>query len=176
MVDSHSARSNWLRAAVLGSIDGIVSVAGVVVGVAGATSAKSVIFVAGLAALLAGALSMAAGEYVSVSTQRDIEQVHQAQHPAPGGDSDFTNPWHAAIASAVAFTFGSLIPLGVIMLPLGTLLIPATFAAVVVALIITGYLSARLSEAPRLRAIIRVTAGGIIAMIVTYGIGSTFNI
>jgi VIT1/CCC1 family predicted Fe2+/Mn2+ transporter len=66
---------NWLRAAVLGANDGIVSVAGLVMGVAGATSDRHTIFVAGLAGLIAGALSMGAGEYVSVSTQRDTEQA-----------------------------------------------------------------------------------------------------
>lgn len=66
---------NWLRAAVLGANDGIVSTAGLVMGVAGATTHRHTIFVAGLAGLIAGALSMAAGEYVSVSTQRDTEQA-----------------------------------------------------------------------------------------------------
>jgi len=66
-------RLSWLRAGVLGANDGIVSTAGVVLGVAGATSDREVILVAGVAALVAGAMSMAAGEYVSVSTQRDSE-------------------------------------------------------------------------------------------------------
>lgn len=66
---------NWLRAAVLGANDGIVSVAALVVGVAGATNAPSIILTAGVAGLLAGALSMAVGEYVSVSTQRDTEEA-----------------------------------------------------------------------------------------------------
>lgn len=68
-------RLNWLRAAVLGANDGIVSTAGLVVGVAGATDSRSALLTAGLAGLLAGSLSMAAGEYVSVSTQRDSEQA-----------------------------------------------------------------------------------------------------
>lgn len=82
-IEPHNAninnRSNWLRAAVLGANDGIVSTAGLVVGVAGATDSKLVILTAGLAGLISGALSMAAGEYVSVSTQRDIEtsQLHK---------------------------------------------------------------------------------------------------
>jgi vacuolar iron transporter family protein len=71
--DGVGVRLNWLRAAVLGANDGIVSTAGVVVGVAGATSDRGTIVVAGVAALVAGAMSMAAGEYVSVSTQRDSE-------------------------------------------------------------------------------------------------------
>jgi vacuolar iron transporter family protein len=68
-----SNRLNWLRAGVLGANDGIVSVAGIVMGVAGATDHRPTILIAGVAALVAGALSMAAGEYVSVSTQRDAE-------------------------------------------------------------------------------------------------------
>ncbi|MFC0316218.1 VIT family protein [Gordonia phosphorivorans] len=66
-------RLNWLRAGVLGANDGIVSTAGIVVGVAAATVDRGPIFTAGIAALAAGAVSMALGEYVSVSTQRDTE-------------------------------------------------------------------------------------------------------
>ena len=69
------ARLNWLRAGVLGANDGIVSTAGLVVGVAGATDTKSTLLASGIAGLLAGSLSMASGEYVSVSTQRDTEQA-----------------------------------------------------------------------------------------------------
>ncbi|MEU6704225.1 VIT1/CCC1 transporter family protein [Streptomyces wuyuanensis] len=68
-------RLNWLRAAVLGANDGIVSTAGIVVGVAGATGDRATLLTAGLAGLLAGSMSMAAGEYVSVSTQRDSEKA-----------------------------------------------------------------------------------------------------
>ncbi|WP_436776702.1 VIT1/CCC1 transporter family protein [Yinghuangia sp. YIM S09857] len=70
-----ASRLNWLRAAVLGANDGVVSTAGLVLGVAGAAGSRSTILTAGLAGLLAGALSMAAGEYVSVSTQRDAERA-----------------------------------------------------------------------------------------------------
>ncbi|GGP64638.1 VIT1/CCC1 transporter family protein [Saccharothrix coeruleofusca] len=73
--DDLSSRLNWLRAGVLGANDGIVSTAGLVVGVAGATSDRTAIFAAGVAGLVAGALSMAGGEYVSVSTQRDTERA-----------------------------------------------------------------------------------------------------
>lgn len=73
---SGNANLNRLRAAVLGANDGIVSVASIVLGVAGATSSKGTIFTAGLAGLVAGALSMAVGEYVSVSTQRDTERAY----------------------------------------------------------------------------------------------------
>jgi VIT1/CCC1 family predicted Fe2+/Mn2+ transporter len=69
------AKLNWLRAAVLGANDGIVSVAAIVVGVAGATNSAGFILTAGVAGLAAGALSMSVGEYVSVSTQRDTEKA-----------------------------------------------------------------------------------------------------
>src|SRR5690349_10353719 len=69
------ARLNWLRAGVLGANDGIVSTAGLVVGVAGATTQRGPILTAGLAGLVAGTVSMALGEYVSVSSQRDTERV-----------------------------------------------------------------------------------------------------
>jgi len=71
--DGLNNRLNWLRAGVLGANDGIVSTAGIVMGVAGATSDRGTILLAGVAGLAAGALSMAAGEYVSVSTQKDSE-------------------------------------------------------------------------------------------------------
>ena len=72
---SHQSKLNWLRAAVLGANDGIVSVAALVVGIAGATTESGIIFITGIAGLLSGALSMAVGEYVSVSSQRDTEEA-----------------------------------------------------------------------------------------------------
>ena len=68
-------RVGWLRAAVLGANDGIVSTASLIVGVAAAESSRSSVLVAGLAGLVAGAMSMAAGEYVSVSSQADTERA-----------------------------------------------------------------------------------------------------
>ncbi|MEN9525481.1 MAG: hypothetical protein RLZZ256_865 [Bacteroidota bacterium] len=68
-------RSNWLRAAVLGANDGIISISSLAIGVAAASSSRDPILLATVAGLVAGALSMAAGEYVSVSSQTDIEQA-----------------------------------------------------------------------------------------------------
>ena len=76
---SSAGKLNWLRAGVLGANDGIVSVAGIVVGVAGAGTSKGPIFTAGLAGLVAGAVSMALGEYISVSSQRDSEKAQLLQ-------------------------------------------------------------------------------------------------
>ena len=71
----YGTRSNWLRAAVLGANDGILSTASIIIGVAAASTTRESIVLAGLAGLVAGALSMAAGEYVSVSSQSDIENA-----------------------------------------------------------------------------------------------------
>ncbi|UXP33379.1 VIT family protein [Reichenbachiella agarivorans] len=74
-------RSNWLRAAILGANDGIISTASIVIGVAAASSTREPVILAGVAGLVAGALSMAAGEYVSVSSQADLESadLHREQ-------------------------------------------------------------------------------------------------
>ena len=72
---SHNARLNALRAAILGANDGIVSVAGILTGVAGATLDQAALLTAGIAGVSAGALSMAVGEFVSVSAQRDSEEA-----------------------------------------------------------------------------------------------------
>lgn len=174
-----TARSlNWLRAGVLGANDGIVSIAATVVGVAGASTAVSSIAIAGLAALVAGALSMAAGEYVSVSSQRDAEQTALARGQVIESvverehEAELTNPWHAAIASFIAFLLGGVVPLAVVLLPWGALRVPATFAAVAVALVVTGLVSARFSGARPQRSVLRNVVGGSLAMAVTWGVGA----
>jgi VIT1/CCC1 family predicted Fe2+/Mn2+ transporter len=214
-----SARLNWLRAGVLGANDGIVSTAGLVVGVAGATTARAPILTAGVAGLVAGAVSMALGEYVSVSSQRDTERsllakermeleqfpdeeldelaaMYQAKGLSEatartvaeeltandafaahvdielGIDPDaLINPWHAAGASAIAFTLGSLLPLAAISLPPTGARVAVTFAAVLLALAVTGAVSARLGGARRGPAVARLVTGGALAMVVTYAIG-----
>ncbi len=190
---SLNARSNWLRAAVLGANDGIVSIAGLVVGVATVTDDKTIILATGIAGILAGAISMAAGEYISVSTQKDMEKTvvdkERAQHINAHKDFDFrahvmhehgvdpdefTSPWQAAIASAASFFIGSLIPFIAVLLPLGEFSVTVTFFSVIIALAFTGWLSAYLGGTNRRKSIIRVIFGGALAMAVTYGIGSLF--
>ena len=213
------ARLNWLRAGVLGANDGIVSVAAIVVGVAGATNSASAILTAGVAGLVGGAVSMALGEYVSVSSQSDSERAliakerrelveqsdaelaelaglyeakgltpataHQVaveltEHDAltahlsaelnidPG---DLVSPWRAALASAVAFIAGALLPLVVILLAPAGIRVPITFVAVLVALALTGAIGAHLGGSSKARAAVRVVVGGAVALGVTYGIG-----
>ncbi|MEN4479697.1 VIT family protein [Mycolicibacterium cosmeticum] len=216
---SVSSKLNWLRAGVLGANDGIVSTAGIVVGVAAATVERGPILMAGIAGLAAGAVSMALGEYVSVSTQRDTEralltkerselrddpaaeleelkQIYAAKglsestaqavateltaHDAFAAHveaelgidpDDLTNPWQAAFSSAAAFITGALLPLLAILLPPPSARIPVTVVAVLVALAITGSVSARLGGAPRGRAVLRNIVGGGLALAITYAIG-----
>lgn len=176
---SVASRLNWLRAGVLGANDGIVSIAATVVGVAGAAASVSAIAIAGFAAVAAGALSMAAGEYVSVSSQRDAERVllaRGAQVGLAGGgqaehEHELTNPWHAAIASFGAFLLGGAVPMLVVLAPWGGARVVATFVSVILALMVTGVVSARMGGAPVRRAVLRNVIGGSIAMAVTYGVG-----
>src|SRR3954464_3577902 len=160
-------RSNWLRAGVLGANDGIVSVAAIVVGVAGATSENGPILVAGLAALIGGAVSMALGEYVSVSSQRDSQR---AARGGPGADD--ASPWAAAFASAVSFLSGGILPLLAIVLIGAAARIPTTVAVVLLALALTGATGAHLGNAPILRPTIRVVIGGGLALLLTFLIGN----
>jgi VIT1/CCC1 family predicted Fe2+/Mn2+ transporter len=215
-----AARLNWLRAGVLGANDGIVSTAGLVVGVAGATTDSTAILIAGVAGLAAGALSMAAGEFVSVSTQRDTEQALLAKEKweleeMPEQElaelvqiyrdkglserlakevaqeltdndplrahadaelninpDELTNPWHAAWASMLAFTIGALLPLLTITLTPLSVRVWITVFSVAVALAGTGFVSARLGYSPPPRAVARNVTGGLLAMAVTFAIGS----
>ncbi|WP_019202878.1 VIT family protein [Tsukamurella sp. 1534] len=210
-------RLNWLRAGVLGANDGLISTAGIVIGVAAATGEPSTILTAGIAGLTAGAVSMALGEYVSVSTQRDTEKALIAKERAElrempseeleeleslyrskgltpetarkvaeeltaadplqahldaelGIDqANLTNPWAAALSSAVAFSVGALIP--ILASLLATQRILAIVLAVLAGLALTGYVSARLGDADVRRATTRVVMGGVIAMSVTYMVG-----
>jgi VIT1/CCC1 family predicted Fe2+/Mn2+ transporter len=88
---------------------------------------------------------------------------------------DLTNPWQAAVSSAISFTIGALLPLIAILSTPPHLRIPVTFVAVLVALALTGSISARLGGARRGRAVARVAIGGAVAMVVTYVIGQAFG-
>lgn len=218
-----NSRMNWLRAAVLGANDGIVSVSSIILGVAGATSARHTIFIAGLAGLVAGAFSMAVGEYVSVSSQRDTERAFivrekrrlrdDPEHELEGltqayqakglsektarqvakeltatdplaahleaelqlDEEDLNNPVHAAFASMVSFTAGALVPLVAVLAASARLRVIVTFVAVVIALTLTGYVSATVGSASRRKAIVRVVLGGALAMALTYLVGHIFG-
>jgi len=168
--DKSGVKLNWLRAAVLGANDGIVSVASIVVGVAGASNSTHFIVTAGVAGLFAGALSMGVGEYVSVSAQKDAELVMGVHH------HHLTNPWHAAWASTVSFICGGIVPLFLIYAGPIEFRVMLTFVGVLIALIITGGLSAYAGGANKTKAIVRVVTGGILAMLITFGVGKIFGV
>ncbi|WP_083280103.1 VIT1/CCC1 transporter family protein [Corynebacterium sp. HMSC29G08] len=165
----HGERMNRLRAGVLGANDGIVSTAAVVVGVAGATDSTSAIATAGLAAVVGGAISMALGEYVSVSSQRDSERVRGF------ADEHQVNPWSAAIASFLAFLLGAALPFAAAVLTPVSLRVAATFTLTLVSLSLTGALSAKLGGAAVGRPVIRVVLGGTLALGATFLVGSLFG-
>lgn len=160
---------NRLRAGVLGANDGIVSTAAVVVGVAGATSSTSAIATAGLAAVVGGAVSMALGEYVSVSSQRDSERTLGVQ------DEEQVNPWSAGTASFFAFLLGALLPFVAAVLAPETWRVAAIFALTLVSLAVTGTVSAKLGNAPVTRSVSRVVIGGSLALGATFIVGSLFG-
>ena len=161
---------NWLRAAVLGANDGIVSVSSVIVGVAGAENSTRFILTAGIAALVAGALSMATGEYVSVSSQKDAEIKLGVRK------QKLINPSNAAFASALSFLSGGVIPIIAVSIFPINFRITATFISVICVLIIIGFLSARAGKANKTKAIIRVVVGGLLAMLITFSIGKLFGV
>lgn len=174
--ESTNSKFNKLRAAVLGANDGIVSTASVVMGVVGAGANNEAVFTAGMAALVAGALSMAVGEYVSVGSQRDAEKSHvKAVHGDSAEGHEYTSPVQAAVASLVAFSIGGLVPfLAVVVAPPDTK-IWVTVGAVIFALLLTGYFSALAGNASKVRAMARVIFGGLLAMALTYFIGMAFG-
>ena len=224
-LDSHYIhRSNWLRAAVLGANDGIISISSLAIGVAAASSTREPIILATIAGLVAGALSMAAGEYVSVSSQKDIEKadiereikeleempkeelnilaqiyekrgvkketamqvaIELTQKDALGAhlrdelginEISQANPIQAALASGFAFTVGGVLPL------LATLFAPIKgmeywlYSSTIVFLIILGIMAAKTGGSSVLKAILRITIWGTIAMVLSALVGYIFGI
>lgn len=214
---------NWLRAAVLGANDGIISVAGLVIGVLAAGIGGQELLTVAAGALIAGAVSMALGEYVSVSTQRDTEHAlvekerqelatlkeeehaelvgilqgygiseataEQAANEMAKDDllrthlalelgidpDELVRPVQAAYSSAIAFSIGAIIPVLAGILAPDNLAIPIVFGSTILALMLTGWISAHLGEANRKRAMARLVLGGAAAMGVTWLVGNLFN-
>lgn len=210
-------RIGWLRAATLGANDGIISISSLLVGMASSGAASPTILAAGLAGLVAGAASMAAGEWVSVKSQADAEEAELAleqrhidnnprqellelqslyqkrglpenlahevavaltKHDALGAHAQdelgitlhsVAKPMQAALASALTFTAGGMVPLLVLLLaqyqafdPKVTVLVLA--AASVLTLFLTGATAAKVSNARVLRAGLRVALWGSVSM------------
>jgi len=217
-------RSNWLRAAVLGANDGIISCASLAVGVASAGAERSELVLAGLAGLVAGALSMAAGEYVSVSSQTDLERADIAREArelkeAPQEEQavlakiyrdrglsaataakvaeelsqtdplgahvrdelgitemNKANPLQAAFSSGASFTGGALLPLLVVLFTPEPWLEHVLFGSTLVFLIALGGIAAKAGGAPPLKAMLRVSIWGMLAMGLTALVGYWFGV
>lgn len=216
-------RIGWLRAAILGANDGIVSTASLIVGVAAAAAGRNQILIAGIAGLVAGAMSMAAGEYVSVSSQADTEKADIARereelrrYPeselselagiyvkrgvAPAlarevaqqlmakdalvahardelGISGITTarPIQAALTSAATFSAGAAMPLVAVIVSPGERILAVVSIASLLFLAVLGAIGARAGGAPVLRATLRVTFWGALAIAITAGIGRLFG-
>jgi len=221
-------RAGWLRAAVLGANDGLVSTASLMIGVTaarfGGNDAQGFLITAGAAGIAAGAMSMAVGEYVSVRSQNDIEESdreleiqHLAIDPAAElmelqhiymarglspelalevakamhdrdpleahlrdelGQFPHTKarPVQAAIASALAFTAGGLIPFIGAFAPTPGTVAFSIIAFTILGLVITGVLSAKTAGSKVLAPTARVILGGCIGMAVTAGIGQALHL
>lgn len=223
--DRHAAvgTGGWLRPLVLGAEDGIVSTAALVIGVAAAGQSHAALLAAGTAGLVAGAMSMAVGEYVSVAAQRDAEQsdirreqwelAHEAdaeldeltaiyrtrglsetlaqqvaremtEHDALGthlreelaiDQRVAARPWQAAWLSAVSFAAGAILPLLAILIAPAAGRVPFTIAVTLVVLALAGAAGARLGRSRLRSGSIRVVAGGVVAMVATWCIGSVLG-
>ena len=216
-------RIGWMRAAVLGANDGIISTASLIVGVASAATKPNDVLIAGVAGLVAGAMSMAAGEYVSVSSQSDTEQAdlsRERKELSESPDSELdelaeiyvkrgvereiarqvaqqlmskdalaahardelgmseittARPVQAALTSAAMFSTGAAMPLLMVVLSPASALIPVVSAASLGFLALLGAIGARTGGANIVRATVRVTFWGALAMAITAGIGKLFG-
>ena len=224
-LDNHYIhRSNWLRAAVLGANDGILSTASLAVGVAAASSTRDPVVLATLAGMVAGALSMAAGEYVSVSSQTDIEQAdiererqeleempelelqrlaqiyedrglqkataltvakELTEKDALGAhvrdelginEISQAHPIQAALASGASCTFGGLLPfLVTLFMPLDNMEY-YLYGLAIFFLALLGAFAAKTGGSSIMKAIIRITFWGTIAMGLTALVGYWFGV
>jgi VIT1/CCC1 family predicted Fe2+/Mn2+ transporter len=217
-------RAGWLRAAVLGANDGLVSTASLMIGVAAARSEQSFLVTAGAAGIAAGAMSMAVGEYVSVRSQNDIEEsdrLLEIEHLAIDPDGELeelieiyinrglsrelatevattmhardpleahlrdelgqhphtkARPVQAAVASALSFTAGGLIPFIGAFAPSAGKAAWSIIAFTVVGLIFTGIISAKTAGSKLLIPTLRVIGGGCLGMAITAGIGQLLHV
>jgi VIT1/CCC1 family predicted Fe2+/Mn2+ transporter len=218
-------RAGWLRAAVLGANDGLVSVASLMIGVATAkTGHHAFLVTAGAAGIAAGAMSMAVGEYVSVRSQNDIEEsdrLLEIEHLAVDPDGEFqelvqiyvsrglslelatqvatemhrkdpleahlrdelgqhphtkARPVQAAIASAISFTFGGLIPFLGAFAPTAGKAAWSIIGFTIIGLVVAGIVSAKTAGSKLLIPTLRVVAGGCLGMAITAGIGQLLHV
>ncbi|KAK7367228.1 hypothetical protein VNO80_09237 [Phaseolus coccineus] len=176
----YSQRANWLRAAVLGANDGLVSVASLMMGVGAVKENITAMVLAGFAGLIAGACSMAIGEFVSVYTQYDIE-IAQMKRESIGGVSEegkrekLPNPFQAALASALAFSVGAVVPLlAAAFIRSHKIRLAVVVIVASLTLVVFGGIGAVLGKTPLTKSCLRMLIGGWLAMTLTFGLTKLF--
>ncbi|MBA0837275.1 hypothetical protein Goarm_009447 [Gossypium armourianum] len=185
---NYSKRSQWLRAAVLGANDGLVSTAALMMGVGAVKQDIKAMILTGFAGLVAGACSMAIGEFVSVYSQLDIEMAQlkrdklrdenrettdeeEEEKGSKGEKESLPNPLQASAASALSFSVGAMVPLlAASFIKEYKVRLGVVVGAVSLALAVFGWLGAMLGRAPRVRSAARVLVGGWLAMAITFGL------
>ncbi|KAL8536094.1 hypothetical protein ACS0TY_011651 [Phlomoides rotata] len=169
----YSERAQWLRAAVLGATDGLVSIASLMMGVGAVKDDVKAMILTAFAGLVAGACSMAIGEFVSVYAQLDIEvaQMKRETHEEEGEKEKLPNPIQAAMASALAFSLGAMVPLlAAAFITNHKVRLGVVVAATTVGLVGFGGVGAVLGKTRVAWSCIRVLIGGWMAMAITFGL------
>ncbi|XP_042479756.1 vacuolar iron transporter homolog 3-like [Macadamia integrifolia] len=176
---NYSQRAQWLRAAVLGANDGLISVSSLMLGVGAVKQDVKSMILTGFAGMVAGACSMAI-EFVSVYSQKDIEvsqmkrqneEENGKQSEDEGENEDLPNPFKAAAASALAFVVGAMLPLiSASFIQSYKARLGVVIAVASLALVMFGGLAAFLGKAPVKRSCLRILTGGLLAMAITYGL------
>ncbi|XP_038986282.1 vacuolar iron transporter homolog 2-like [Phoenix dactylifera] len=188
-VSNYSQRGQWLRAAVLGANDGLLSTVSLMMGVEAVKDDAKAMIISGLAGLVAGACSMATAEFVSVYSLYDIEVAQMKREKQAKGDHNgesidegnrdrLPSLVKAAVASALAFSAGAMVPLlaaGFIRSYEVRLVSVVVAAAASAALVVLGCLGAALGRAPVGRSCVRVVVGGWVAMAMTFGLMKLFG-
>ena len=166
----YSQRGQWLRAAVLGATDGLVSVSSLMMGIGAVKHDVRAMILTGFAGLVAGACSMAIGEFVSVYSQRDVE-VAQMKRDNKIEKEALPNPIQAAVASAIAFMLGAILPLlAAAFIMDHNVRLGVVVATVSLALVIFGWIGAVLGRTPVVKSCFRILVGGWMAMAITFAL------
>ena len=173
---------NVIRASILGANDGIISVSGIVLGAAGANLDSKTLLISGLSGMLAGACSMAGGEWISVSTQRDIQEKTMERQlenedcencPIKLQKNDILMPFHDAASSFCSFIIGAMIPLLTMILARPEHRVVFTLIAMIASLSINAIVCTHNSEVSTSKTILRNVITGLLTTLVTFILGAS---
>jgi vacuolar iron transporter family protein len=182
---------SWLRPAVLGANDGILSIASMMVGMIVGHASLEVIPLSGIAALVAGATAMATGEYVSVSSQYDATEaslvrkqkklieynsLDSHENKAPDLEITFIKPLQAALVSAASFMAGGMIPLLIVIASPNKFLLATVIISSLSTLAFLGELGAKIGKVKILRPTLRILLLGVISLSISTIVGLLFNL